>query len=472
MGGRNRVGGVPGDFEILNSLREHVAILDSAGCIVAVNEAWRRFAERNGGDPARCGIGVNYLEVCRQRDGMPLPEAATIVESLEAILQGKLAAYSCEYPCHSPQVERWFLMEATPLPSGGAVVCHRDITQRRSAEDGEREARALFGELFYGTTEPMFLCDADGRIHLVNGAFGNLFGLAPAKLVGRSARKLRNPGLRQILGARNEAIFATGETQIFDVTVEGKDGVRTVEVIKGGHRKGDGRVNLIWGSARDISDARATERKIVDTSDHERQHMGALLHEGPCQTLSGIWLHANALYDELVRADAPFAKDAREIALRAKDAGLELKKLLKDFLMIPVPLDDGEGFLMALEYLVEQNSEQNAKFRLSLPKTVRFDDPAVPRHLFRIAQEAVRNAVKHSMAQRLQIRLTDTRRALALTIEDDGIGFSPKPQTSSGIGLQVMHYRARAIGAVLEIRRLPKRGTAVVCTLNKPKTTE
>ena len=196
--------------------------------------------------------------------------------------------------------------------------------------------------------------------------------------------------------------------------------------------------------------------------------MGALLHEGPVQTLSGIWLLANALREDLVRSGVSHADDARQIERLAKEAGVELKTLLKEFLMIPVPLDDGEGFLLGLEYLADQVATEGlARCTTRLPPAIEFRDAAVPRHLFKIAQEAIRNATRHSKATRLKVRLSETRRAIVLTIEDDGIGFTPKPKSSSGLGLQIMNYRARAIGATLEISQLRVRGTAVVCTLEK-----
>lgn len=118
---------------VINSLTAHIAVLDGEGEIVAVNDAWRRFAAENGGTDAQTGVGASYLRVC----GVPGEANGTreIAEGIRAVLRGSLDNFTAEYPCHSPQEERWFLLYATPLPEGGAVVSHVNITDRKLAED-------------------------------------------------------------------------------------------------------------------------------------------------------------------------------------------------------------------------------------------------------------------------------------------------------------------------------------------------
>ena len=457
--------GISEASEILDALGDQIAVVDQAGIIVAVNAAWRRFAAENGADSDRLSVGCDYLASCRDSLGRPLPEAAEVLAGLEAVLSGRVKRFILEYPCHCDRKERWFTMEATRMQSGkGAVISHRNIAAQSAAIEAEREARALFSALFHGTIDAMFLCDLSSRsVCMVNSAFANLFGIPASELVERKFSDLRGRVVGQILRENNSAIVASGKAMTFEVTET--SGTRTYEVVKGLHARSGG-AQLVWGCVRDVSAARTTEQKFVETTDHERQHLGALLHEGPCQAMSGIWLYTNTLAEELTREGNRHAEDARQIAGLAREAGSELKQVLKDFLMDPVPLDDDEGFLAALAYLAEHAaSGGDTRCTLCVPETIRLGNQAVRRHLFRIAQEAVRNATKHSQAKRLEIKLSETRRTVVLRVQDDGIGFNPKPQTSSGIGLQVMNYRARAIGAELEIRRLPKRGTAVTCTL-------
>ncbi|NEX22589.1 CBS domain-containing protein [Thiorhodococcus mannitoliphagus] len=127
----------------LDSLSEHLAILDETGKIIAVNRAWRAFAQANPPLSANVCEGANYLEVCRGAYGPDSEEAASVVGGILAVLHGQQDAFELEYPCHSPDERRWFTMRATRFDSAGAprlVVAHFDITQRRCAEEATREA--------------------------------------------------------------------------------------------------------------------------------------------------------------------------------------------------------------------------------------------------------------------------------------------------------------------------------------------
>ena len=122
---------------VQNSLMANVAVLDKEGTIIAVNEAWKRFASENG-DPtlANTGVGVNYLDVCRRAEGPRSEGAYEALEGLQAILEGKQTEFELVYPCPSPSVDRWFTMRASSLrrERGGAVVSHYEITELVEAE--------------------------------------------------------------------------------------------------------------------------------------------------------------------------------------------------------------------------------------------------------------------------------------------------------------------------------------------------
>ena len=113
---------------VVDALATHVAVLDRDGVIRFVNRAWREFAERNGdSDMRRCGPGINYLEVCR-RSGLSDASARGVAQGLAAVLEGRRAGFSIAYPCHSPDEERWFLMQATPMADGNCLVTHFNMT--------------------------------------------------------------------------------------------------------------------------------------------------------------------------------------------------------------------------------------------------------------------------------------------------------------------------------------------------------
>lgn len=123
----------------LDALPVNIAVIDRHGTIVLVNRAWAEFARANG-EPysAKVSVGANYLEACRAGNG----EGEQALEGLQAVLAGRCPLFLLEYPCHSPDRQRWFLMQAAPLkdPVGGAVVAHLDITRRCCAEEALRES--------------------------------------------------------------------------------------------------------------------------------------------------------------------------------------------------------------------------------------------------------------------------------------------------------------------------------------------
>ncbi|MDQ2103237.1 chemotaxis protein CheB [Azospirillum isscasi] len=123
---------------VLNSLPEHVAVIDSDGAITMVNRAWHLFGEKNGAAALeRCGPGTNYLDVCNAEEGTEGEDIARAVnDGLRRILAGDIDQFTIEYPCHSDKEERWFMMHACRLAglAGGAVVSHIDITNRKRME--------------------------------------------------------------------------------------------------------------------------------------------------------------------------------------------------------------------------------------------------------------------------------------------------------------------------------------------------
>jgi two-component system, chemotaxis family, CheB/CheR fusion protein len=115
---------------IIDSLAEHIAVVDGQGNITLVNEAWRRFAATNGDEALRvCGPGTNYLRVCAQA-ALVDEEARRAHEGLASVLAGRLQRFTLHYPCHTENRKLWFLMHVGPVahPGGGAVVSHTDIT--------------------------------------------------------------------------------------------------------------------------------------------------------------------------------------------------------------------------------------------------------------------------------------------------------------------------------------------------------
>ncbi|MDQ4120609.1 MAG: ATP-binding protein [Acidobacteriota bacterium] len=125
---------------VIDSMLEHIAIIDQKGQIIATNDAWKRFAGNNDGkDKDKLDVGANYFAACRS-DGGEL--AQEVDEGIRAVLNKQKDYFTVEYPCHCPTgEERWFLLHVTPLSgTSGAVVSHLNITKRKKAEQERQKA--------------------------------------------------------------------------------------------------------------------------------------------------------------------------------------------------------------------------------------------------------------------------------------------------------------------------------------------
>jgi PAS domain S-box-containing protein len=128
--------------ETLDALPSHIAVLDESGVILQVNASWRRFAEENGLRDEAYSVGRNYLDACIPTEDGCL-EDASIGDGIRSVLEGRSPSFTCEYPCHSPTEQRWFLMRVHRFGGAGptrVVVSHDPITERVVAKAGLRES--------------------------------------------------------------------------------------------------------------------------------------------------------------------------------------------------------------------------------------------------------------------------------------------------------------------------------------------
>ena len=164
---------------VLNALPAHVALLDNQGRIISVNKAWRRFpgAHAIHGPPA----GLNYLEIC---DGIwkgDFAEARLIADGIRSVLSGSVESFSIEYPCHSPNDERWFMLTVTPLADdgrpNGAMVMHTEVTVERQTEASLRVSESRFRQMAENIGDVFFLQNLDGsQIFYISPAYELIWG--------------------------------------------------------------------------------------------------------------------------------------------------------------------------------------------------------------------------------------------------------------------------------------------------------
>ena len=251
---------------ILDSVGAQIAVLDSEGVIIAVNEPWERFALENSPIPGQptpgTDVGVSYLEVCQGLAGNATDGLMTAREGIQAVLGRRQSRFAIEYSCHSPTQQRWFNMTVTPLGAvgRGAVIAHTDITNRKLAEADLRIAASAFD-----TQEGIIVTDVGGKVLRINKAFTETTGYTAEDIVGQTPRLLRSGRHdAEFYRAMWESIRLIGAWQgeIWDRRKSGEIYPKwlTISAVKGD----DGAVTHYVGTHFDITERKKAEEKIEE----------------------------------------------------------------------------------------------------------------------------------------------------------------------------------------------------------------
>jgi PAS domain S-box-containing protein len=186
-------------ISVIDSLFQHLVVLDSQGFIIAVNKAWKRFSIENGNNPNYNFIGMNYLGICTKAPAYSYGEEADVAKAgILAVISGKLPEYSLEYPCHSPTEKRWFLMHVSPIlgSTKGVVITHANITVRKMAEiailQSEERLKTLGNNLPNGAIYQV-VHNANGEVYFpyISSGIKRMFGVN-AKDIMQNATKLHS----------------------------------------------------------------------------------------------------------------------------------------------------------------------------------------------------------------------------------------------------------------------------------------
>lgn len=243
-----------------------------------------------------------------------------------------------------------------------------------------------------------------------------------------------------------------GETRIYDLTVE--------------PLRENGRITGVTGAAMDITEHKRLEREVLQISEMEQRRIGQDLHDGICQHLAGIELLSDVLSQKLQKISEPYAQQAEKIAEHVREVIAQTRSLARG--LSPVVLES-EGLMAALTELAASTEKLfNVECLFSCETPVYVHDLITATHLFRIAQEAVTNAIRHGKAKRIEITLGLKLDKLVLAVKDNGSGFFPAQLRGKGMGLRIMQYRAGTIGANLVIQRQVSGGMTVICILPNP----
>ena len=478
---------------ILASLASHIAVIDSQGQIVSTNPAWDRFGLQNQGDLTRSGVGSNYFDVCQAALGSTKDSvfASKVVEGLRYLLSGQRDQFSIEYPCHSPTEKRWFVLHATPLryAQGGAVISHHDITERKLAEAKTYETNQRLTAILNTASDAIIMIDESGVIDSANRASETMFGYSSSELLSSNVNMLMPQPLRDTQDEYAQSMHGRGEPHILvtgrEVVCRRKDGTTfsaDLAVSQVDH------LGLFTCIVRDVSSRKDMQKHALDIASDEQRRIGMELHDGTQQELTGLTLFATSLV-ELIKSKAckqiedsagnepwwhfrnvdyeQLRSTTNMMVERLKDANRHVRDLAHGIMPVQI---DAEGLRSALDELVDATNSTNVSCHLETIGDFSALHNSTATHLYRIAQEAVSNALRHGVASQVWVSLVQQGPRITLEIADNGLGFNStavaaNTVVSGGLGLRTMEYRANLIGGVLQILKRPEGGTLVRCLI-------
>jgi len=227
-----------------------------------------------------------------------------------------------------------------------------------------------------------------------------------------------------------------------------------------------GKVCRIAGIAEDVTERKELERRLLEVTDREQARIGQDIHDGLCQKLVGASFAAVLLREDLSAQARPEVGRASKITVLLGDAIAQARDLARG--LYPIRLET-DGLLPALQELaVSVSAQSEIACQVECPQLPLVRDPTMATHLYRIAQEAVNNALKHARPKRIMIRLAVEGDKARLSLSDDGVGIAAGTPGRHGMGLHLMKYRAAMVGGALTVKPGSPGGTTISC-LFEPK---
>jgi PAS domain S-box-containing protein len=372
--------------------------------------------------------------------------------------------------------------------------------ERKHAEadllESEQFHRAFFSQSEVGMTRS----DLQGRMTSVNKKLCEIVGYSESELIGRTILDLTHPDYQKETYRLHRALVNKGAPYHLEKRYVRKDGSAVwVNVTASPVRDANGKTQAAVGVIRDITQRKeaqlalenakqslekrvqvrtrelmaanqqlvkeidrrkSLEGEILEVSEREQRHIGQELHDSLCQHLTAIAFMARSTALKLRQERKVEGSDLEKIAELINEGVTEARTIARG--LHPVEMNP-DGFTAAMETLLHRRSQ--IPYRLEIDEKASIPDATVALHLFRIASEAVINANKHARAHELVVRMRASEKQIELTVTDDGIGLKKKDESGTGMGFHVMDYRARSIGARLEITSLKPHGTRVACYL-------
>jgi PAS domain S-box-containing protein len=338
----------------------------------------------------------------------------------------------------------------------GLVGVHTDVTEQRRVAGALQQSEARHRALVEALPDFVVLFSRGGVIRDVAAPGASTFPL-PDLAVGTPVRRAFPPLLAAQIEEGIAAAAGTSEAHTFFFRSEREGYVLEVRLV---HIEDDG----VLGILRDVTERHRLEAEVLRATDEERQRLGRELHDGLGSHLVGLGMLVRSLARRARDAAPDLAAELHDVAQLVSEGADQARALAHG--LNPVGIDR-QGLPVALDRLAEStNLHGDLCCTCDVAPDVPTLPPEVATQLYRIAQEAVTNALRHADATRIRVRLRMNAGTPVLTVDDDGRGFAGAQRPHElGLGLHTMAYRARTIGAALDLREKPDGGVVVSCRL-------
>ncbi|MDD5222375.1 MAG: PAS domain S-box protein [bacterium] len=337
-----------------------------------------------------------------------------------------------------------------------------EIAERKRAE----EAIRISEEKYKLTVEniPVFIgaINQTGKYELWNKAAEKMLGYTAKEVIG----KLTPFDLYENKKDVEEVVQIASKTGIYDkeVMIKRKDKTfLTMHLIVVPNRDSTGKIVGFYGFGEDITERKRLEKEILEIGVREQRRIGNNLHDGLGQQLTAISFMNKVLEDKLAATSPAEAREAARISKLISDAITQTRDLARGINPVDFQADGLMASLRQLSVNLGKFFKISCVFKCA--RRVLVNDSMVSTNLYYIAQEATSNAIRHGKAKHVEVGLAQVKNKLTLSVSDDGVGMPKNMKPNGGLGLQIMNYRAKIIGANLEIHPGRKGGTVVTCSV-------
>ncbi|MCA9133237.1 MAG: PAS domain S-box protein [Planctomycetales bacterium] len=340
------------------------------------------------------------------------------------------------------------------------------LADRRKTERANRDAERRLRAILHAAPDAIVVLDQRGDIQEVNTATVRMFGYSSAELCGRNIRQLMQhspgPGQKDSIVSYLASCAVEQRAHRCEEVACRKDGSLFPVRLSFSQLS-----PLGWfvGFVQDISPRHDLQKQLLEIVAEEDRRIGTELHDNIQQQLTGMGLLAAHLVDVLRPQANLEAELAARLAGAINQCAQEVHSLARGLVSMEIDARDLQAALASLAETVREQCGVACAFHCQ--GTAEVSDNVVATHLYRIAQEAVNNAIKHGRADRVQIALKREEQ-LTLEVSDNGEGMVAKRDPSMGMGLRIMKYRAGLIGGRLQIQAGRERGTVVSCCVAQP----